>query len=272
MKPHSCLIIVLLLVFAGPSFAQTDSALEQIKAAAEAGDPAAQMKLGEKFILRQDQSQAEIWYRKSAGQGYAPAQAKVAERLLNNARMLAGLKPEVRTSLAEEGVKWALLAANQGNQLGQAKLAETYAEGKFLKPDWIQAYKWAELAARQPGSMFNPAGVSARSFRDSAILKLSSQELAEAKQLVAEFSPHSVAKSELPEPSWVQDIKLSGLSGPPDHRLAIINGTTFAQGESGDIKVGGRKVTVTCKELREKSVLVQAQGLDQPLELNLTNQ
>lgn len=228
MKWHITLSLVLLLGAACPALAQTGSSLEQVKAAAEAGNPAAQDELAGKYIMRLDTKHAEFWYRKAATQGYAHAQGKLAEMLLNHARMSFGLKPDDKQAIGEEGLKWALLAANQGDQLGPAMLAEAYSEGKFVKQDWVQAYKWAALAAQQPGAMFNPAGVLAGSIRDSAILKLSDQQLAEAKKLVADFSPHATAKNEMPTPAWVKEIKLSGLSGPSDHRLAIINDTTFA--------------------------------------------
>jgi hypothetical protein len=270
MRSHIVLASILLLGFISPAFAQNGTTLEAIKAAAEAGNPAAQDQLAEKYILRTDMKQAEVWYRKAAAQGYAHAQGKLAEMLLNRARMSVGLKPEIKSALGDEGVKWAVLAANQADELGQAKLAEAYAEGKFIKQDWMQVYKWGELAARNPGSMFNPAGVLAGSLRNSAILKLSDDQLAEAKNLVAEFSPHQTATGELPVPAWVKQIKLSGLSGPTNHRLAIINNETFSAGEDNDLKLTGKMVNVKCVEIRDKSALVKIQGIDQLCELSLS--
>lgn len=270
MQKQGVSVLVGILVGLGTAFAQSGSSLEAIKAAADAGDPGAQDQLAEKYILRADRAQAELWYRKAAEQGFAHAQGKLGDMLHDRARMSFGLKPAQKSALAEEGLKWAMLAANQGDQLGQANLAEAYSEGKFVKQDWMQAYKWAELAARQPGSMFNPAGVSARSIRDSAILKLTVQELAEAKKLVAEFSPHQPVKNELPVPAKVEQIKLSGLSGPANQRLAIINGKTFSPGEDNDLKVAGKMVNVKCLEIRSQSVLVKIQDLDQICELPLS--
>src|ERR1039458_4422221 len=63
------------------------SALAQIKAAADAGDPAAQDKLAEQFILRADTKQAESWYRKAAEQGYVHAQGKLGDMLLLRSRV-----------------------------------------------------------------------------------------------------------------------------------------------------------------------------------------
>ena len=272
MKTYIASGLALLIGFPCLAPAQFGPSLEQIKAAADAGDPAAQDRLGEQFIIRTDTKQAELWYRKAAAQGYAHAQGELAEMLLNRARNSFGFKPDARQATGEEGVEWAVLAANQGDQLGQAELAEAYSEGKFINKDWVQAYKWAALAARQPGSAFNPSGVMAGSIRDSAVLNLLDPQLAEAKMLVTEFTPHAAAKGEMPMPAWVKEIKLAGLSGDASHRLAIINNSVFAVGDSNDLKVGGKKVNITCKEIREKSVLVQIEGLNHPVELNLMDE
>lgn len=58
---------------------------------------------------------------------------------------------------------------------------------------------------------------------------------------------------------------LNGLSGTPDHRLAMINGRTLAQGESSDISIGGVLVKVRCVEIKEKTVVVESGGTRQEL-------
>lgn len=256
------LTLVALLVFGmiGLASAQSGSSLEALKAAAESGIAAAQDQLAEKYILRADMANAEAWYRKAAEQGYAHSQSKLADMLLSRARMSVGLKPEEKTVLADEGLKWAALSASQGDQLGQAKLAEAYWEGKFVNQDLVQAYIWAALGANQPGSAFNPAGVLARSTRDSAILKLSADQLADAKRRVADFTPHQATIRELPVPVWVQQIRLSGLSGSADHRLAIINAKTFGVGESADLKFLGATVQVTCIAITENAAIIRIGG------------
>ena len=63
----------------------------------------------------------------------------------------------------------------------------------------------------------------------------------------------SSAFAELPAPAWLNQIKLSGLSGPVDHRLAVINRKTFSVGEDADLKLKSRTVHVQCLEIREQS-------------------
>jgi TPR repeat protein len=51
-------------------------------------------------------------------------------------------------------IDWATLAANQGDKQGQANLAEIYLEGKLVKQDLIEAYKWGDLSAKNPSPDF----------------------------------------------------------------------------------------------------------------------
>ena len=127
------LLFVTLTFAATCVFAQTPApSLAEIKIAADAGDPAAQDKLAEKFILRADTAQAEIWYRK---------------------------------------------AANQGDKRGQADFADICLEGKWVKQNLVEAYKWGELASQ--GSMLDVAIITGRSTCDAAILKMNADQIAE---------------------------------------------------------------------------------------------
>jgi len=62
---------------------------------------------------------------------------------------------------------------------------------------------------------------------------------------------------------------LKGISGSKQRRLALINNATFVVGETAKVKVQDQLVEVCCKEIREDSVLVTADG--KPLELKLGN-
>lgn len=237
--------------------------LEQIKIAADAGDPVAQDKMAEKV----DFAQAEVWYRKAAAQGYAHAEGRLGYRLFMRAQLSPTMKPETRAAIADESIKWATLAAIQGDKQGQAILAQIFLEGKFAKKDLIEAYKWGELSAKNPS--FELIVYSGSSSRDAAILQMNADQIAEARRRVAAFVPHQAQKSDLPEPTWVQKIKLSGISGTPDHRFAIISGKTFEKGDQIDIKVGDQRVTIHCLEIHESSVVVSLEGIEGTRELKM---
>ena len=240
------------------------TALANVKVAAEAGDPAAEDQLALQFMFHGDSSQALIWYGKAAEHGYVPAQGKLGDLLLLRARSIAGTQGDTKTTIGSHAINWLILAAYQGDTLAQADLAGACLNGEFVTQDLLEAYKWGDLAARG-GSL------GGQSIRDSAILKMSTAQLAEAKQRVAKFIPHLPGRTEFPEPAWVKEITLTGLSGTTNCPLAIINSVTFGVGDLSVIKVAGKAVAVRCLQIRDKSVLVQIQGLDMARELILQN-
>jgi hypothetical protein len=241
------------------------SSLADIKIAADAGDPAAQDKLAEQFVSRADMKNAELWYRRSAEQGFTHAEGKLGNLLLMRSRSIIGTSEPERAKLGEEALKWATMAGNAGDKRAQADLAEIYFQGKLVKQDLIESYKWGDLAAQ--GSAFDTATISGRSNRDAAILKMSAEQIFEAKKRVVAFTAHKPTKDGLPESGALKKLKLSGLAGPANNRLAIINGATFAKGETQHIKIDGMPFALRCVEIREGSVIVAIEGEDKPREL-----
>jgi hypothetical protein len=65
------------------------------------------------------------------------------------------------------------------------------------------------------------------------------------------------------------DLKLSGISGSSEHRLAIINNKTFEINEEGDVTSGSDKVRIRCLEIKPESVIIQfvAGGLRREIHL-----
>ncbi len=228
--------------------------LEQVKAAAEAGDPVAQDRYAER-----DTQNAESWYRKSAGQGYAHAQGRLGYILLWKCRNSYKSPAPERAAFGEEAVKWLTLAANQGDPGGQADLTTLYLKGDLVKPDLVEAYKWGDLAGQ--GSPTAAVTYAGRTTRDAAVLKMSADQIAEARRRVAGFKPHQAAKSELPTPAWVKLIKLTGISGGPSKRLATIGKETLAAGESGTVKVGGKSVAVKCLKITDTTATISIEGI-----------
>ena len=56
------------------------------------------------------------------------------------------------------------------------------------------------------------------------------------------------------------ELHLNGISGTPDHRLAIINNRTFEAGEEGEVSSASGRVRVTCKDIKLDSVRVLVSG------------
>jgi hypothetical protein len=62
---------------------------------------------------------------------------------------------------------------------------------------------------------------------------------------------------------------LGGISGTPDHRLALINNKTFEKGDQSTVKIGETLVMVHCLEILESSVVISIEGLDGTRELKM---
>jgi hypothetical protein len=66
----------------------------------------------------------------------------------------------------------------------------------------------------------------------------------------------------------VSSLVLKGISGPPDHRLVIINNHTFGTGDEETIVTPQGPVHIRCVEIKDRSVVIESGG--QRHELNYT--
>lgn len=53
------------------------------------------------------------------------------------------------------------------------------------------------------------------------------------------------------------DLQLKGISGPADHRLAIVNNRTLQAGEESEVTTATGRVRVRCLDIKTESVVVQ---------------
>jgi TPR repeat protein len=267
---HRILILIVTGVVLLPSLILAQSvtpSLATLKAAAEQGDVSAQAELGDVYRGRFDYEHALLWYRKAAERGNAHAQSEAGRILIGYAGSYRA-KPEVRSVHADEAIKLLLQASNQGDQSAQFELGKQFEAGNWIKEDKVEAYKWYKLAMRR-GSPIAPKDLAGKFALDALILKLTQDQIADGEKRVAAFAPSRSASAELPEPAWVKEIKLQGLSGPENRRLAIINGQTFQKGDEGEIKAGSRKVKIKCLEVGANSATVSIASVVQPRELKL---
>ena len=73
----------------------------------------------------------------------------------------------------------------------------------------------------------------------------------------------------VPSTTLFSQLTLKGVSTAKNHRLALINGTTFAAGELIEMKIGARTFQVRCREIRDNSVIVSIEGVNETKELKL---
>ncbi len=83
------------------------------------------------------------------------------------------------------------------------------------------------------------------------------------------FFPQSRIDAPKPKdaPADFSGIVLNGITSPPK-RTAMINGRTFEQGESAEIKFSnGVKLLIKCEEIRTDSAIISVEGQRRELRL-----
>ena len=159
------------------------TALRLWRPLADLGDADAQINLGVMYAngegVPQDYAQAVAWYRKAADQGIAEAQNNLGVMYANG----QGVPHDY-----EVAVSWYRKAANQGYVIAQDRLGSIYFNGlygisKTVRPDYVQAHMWYNLAAAQEN--FNGAAYS----RDQIAARMTPAQIAEAQRLAREWKP-----------------------------------------------------------------------------------
>ena len=110
-------------------------AVRHLEAAARLGHARAQYTLG---LRTKDRAQAAEWFRKSAEQGYAPAQAKFGDCLIYG----SGVAKD-----SSAAVRWYTRAADGGDASGQRALGLCYDAGTGVREDARRAVELYKSAA-----------------------------------------------------------------------------------------------------------------------------
>lgn len=235
--------------------------LDGTKTAAENGDPSAQDKLGDRYFHTLNMKEALIWYRKAAIQGVANSQFQAATILNREGTDAYGMV--ANPILVDEALKWYIKSAARDFKRAQIELGRIYEDGKLLKQDYAEAYKWYFLGQNIQGV----EKASAKMALDQLILKMTQDQIKEGRQRVEIFL--AGGGRDMPEPLLAKWLILNDISGPDDHRLAIINGHTFEASEEALVKINGQKIRIKCLEIRKDSVLIDAEGAEKQIELKL---
>jgi TPR repeat protein len=123
------------------------SDLPRLISEAQSGNPKAEHLLAlvydEGRVIQKDLAAARSWMRKSAEQGYVPAQEGMGEMYLSKVRD-PGPIPDYG-----DAERWLRLAATQGDADAQEWLAHGYEEGWFGIIDYHEALEWYREASDQ---------------------------------------------------------------------------------------------------------------------------
>jgi hypothetical protein len=130
-----------------PACAQTAGIDAALLAKANAGDPAAQVQLGESYAagtgVAQDLKLAAEWYRKAADKGDVGGELHLAALYRDGGK---GLPRDMVQAAA-----WYRRAAEQGDVGAQGTLGLLYSLGQGVPQSYVEAYYWLDLAASVKG-------------------------------------------------------------------------------------------------------------------------
>lgn len=148
-----------------------EQAAQQLKRAAERGDPDAQSRLAEVYYRVRDYKTAFAWFLKSADQGYARGQYNLGVMYMEG----SGTPKD-----ESEAVKWFLKAAEQGERGAMNNLTAAYFYGRGVPQDFVLTYMWSSIAAQlgDENSKKNLAGLKS---------KLTAAQLEEAERRASQW-------------------------------------------------------------------------------------
>ena len=148
--------------------------------AGDSSDPVAQCKLADRCYAGDDLYHAELLYSKAAVQGLADAQFGLGRLLMVPVYHMESGKVIARKPNFAGAAEWLLRAANQGHVVAQVYLGNFYRDGKGVKQDYVEAFKWYEIAVRSKNT-------DVKTDRDALLPRLSAEQVTEAQRQADAF-------------------------------------------------------------------------------------
>jgi hypothetical protein len=234
-----------------------------IKQKAEAGDPVAQVNLGDVLVSKFRPAEALGCYLKAAAQGNPDGRYHAGHILLFGA---AGLYPDQKVAAnPAEGLKWTFMAATNLHPLACQNMAKAFQAGIGVQSDLVESYAWWQLFT-DSGS----GSIVGRVSMNDLALKMSTDQLAAAKTRVTQFHNKQWPINFLAQVAQRDHrLRLNGVTFREKGSLAVINGKTLAEGESAKMSLTSGPAVVKCLKIEKDSVLIAVQGEDQPRRLSL---
>lgn len=154
---------------------------------AEAGDPAAQFKLGVRYEhgegVSQDYAQAAAWYRKAALQEHSRSEAPVL------AQFALGVLYERGQGVPQNFVHataWYRKAADRGHLGAQAALSVLCVAGQGVTQDLVEAHMWLNIAASRASGVEHTKFAEAR---DRLAARMTPVQITEAQRRASSWRP-----------------------------------------------------------------------------------
>lgn len=235
----------------------------EIKKKAEAGDPAAQVKLGDSLASSFHATEALQWYQKAAAQGNVEGKFHVGQMLLFGAPGIPAnltVKPN-----QTEGIRWTFMAATNYHPYACWNMGKALSQGLGTSTDPVAAYAWLKLFSETtPGSIVGKVQMN------ELALKLDTASLQQAQDLAARFKAGQWQAPVIRSiPEGDARLKLNGITFGGKTPLAVINGKTLSEGETAKIVIKPATLNVKCLKIEKEAVTVAIEGEDTPRRLSL---
>ena len=181
-----------------------DAPIDYVKAAywlelaAAQGLPKAQTNLGYLYLqglgVERNPKRAVELYRAAAEMGEPAAQANLGNAYFYGANEALYYDSGIASDYMK-AFEWYRRSAEQGNGVAQSLLARSYANGTGVRVDYIEAYKWTEIALAN----FEPTNKNLieteRRFQDYVASNLSASDIATAKTMAKNWQPKPETKA-----------------------------------------------------------------------------
>jgi hypothetical protein len=235
----------------------------QIKQRAEAGDPEAQVALGDSLTSRFHATAALQWYQKAAAQGSVEGKFHVGQMLLFGA---AGIPADLAVKPNQtEGIRWTFMAATNFHPYACRNMGKALSQGLGTSTNLVAAYAWLKLFSET-----SPGLIDGKMQMNEMALKLDTASLQQAQHLAARFKAgqwQAPVTRAIPEGD--ARLKLNGITLGGKTSLAVINGKTLSEGETAKIAIKPGTLTIRCLNIEKNSVTITIEGEDSPRRLRL---
>jgi len=212
---------------------------------------------GKAYLSNGQINEALLSFRQAAKAGSADGASAAGDLLLNQAKNLTG-RDKIQKSF--DGLSYLFFAATNLNARACADLSAAYYAGIGVQSNWVDAYAWLKLAAHLDAT-FRPE-------LDQLVVQLDPDEIHQAQAIADEYQRgHWPACTIKPVEFADPRLRIQGLSSSNRGPLVVVNGSTFAQGDSNCLlpvnsqnRQGTEKLATTCLEIGNDYVLLAVAG------------
>lgn len=212
---------------------------------------------GKAYLSNGQINEALLSFRQAAKIGSVDGACAAGDLLLNQAKNLTG-RDRIQKSF--DGLSYLFFAATNNNARACADLSAAYCAGIGVQSNLVDAYAWLKLAAHLDASFHQQL--------DQLVIQLDPDEIRQAQAAADAYQQGhwpvcTIKPVEFADPR----LKIQGMTSSNRGPLVVVNGSTFAQGDSNSIlpvnaqnRQGTERLAATCLEIGNDYVLLAVAG------------